>query len=410
MSTEILLHTGNHEPWRLPFDGDRFRSFHGGPAPLARAAQTVHEQLNSPVDFPPFAAMCVPGDRVVLALDRHVPAGGQILAEMLHILEAAGADLAHTVILQPADWQRRDTPDPRLAVPERFRSSVQWRIHDATDSKGIAYLASTSGGERIYLARELVEADLVVPIYTAGFDPIVGWRCPGSLLYPGMSNADAFAKTRGEGHRELRPDNDRPLRQLVDEICWLLGVQFAVGSVPSRLPDQASAIFAGQFESVQRHSRQALNQAWMLQLDRRAETVVVAIAEPEGTVGWDEIGTALALAESLVMRDGRILVLSSLAAPPGPGLEVLKASRSAKAALAQLRKMHPPDLMSSLQIASAASWARVSLLSRLDSALVDDLQLSAVGSLAEAERLINQADDVVLIDGANRMWGEIVAE
>jgi nickel-dependent lactate racemase len=313
------------------------------------------------------------------------------------------------VILQPADFRRRNFSDPRLALPENLRKSVLWKVHDATDSKGIAYLASTSGGERIYLARELVEADLVVPLFTVGFDPVVGLHSPGSLLYPGMSNADAFAKTRGEGHRELRPENDRPLRQLVEEICWLLGVQFAIGSLPSRLPDQASAIFAGQFESVQRYARQALNQSWRLQLDRRAETVVVAIGDPEATVGWNEIGSALALAESLVVRDGRIILLTSLSAQPGPGLDVLKASRSPKAALAQLRKEHPPDLVSSLQVASAASWARVSLLSRLDSALVDDLQLNAVDSLAEAERLIHQSDDVVLIDGANRMWGEIVA-
>jgi len=411
MSTpEILLHLGTKEPWRLPFDGDRFRSFHAGPATVSRIAHAIKGQLESPVDFPPFSAMCVPGDRVVVVLDRQLPSAGLVLSEVLHVLEATDADLSQVVVLQPAHWQRAGLVDPRMALPERFRATVQWKVHDPTDPKGIAYLASSTNGERIYLARELVEADLILPIFTAGFDPVVGLRSPGGLMYPGLSNVEAFAKTRGEGHRELRPENDRPLRQLADEICWLLGVQFAISIVPSRIADQAGAVIGGQFEAVQRQSRQFLNHAWSLQLDRRAEMVVVSVGEPEATVGWDEIGAALALAESLVERDGRIVLLSSLAAEPGPGLQYLKSSRSPTAALQHLRREQPPDLISSLQVGSAASWARISVISRLDSTLVDDLQMSPLDSLAEAERLIGQADDVVLIDGANRMWGEIVSE
>ena len=36
------------------------------------------------------------------------------------------------------------------------------------------------------------------------------------MFYPGLSNTEAFTKSLGQGHSELGPDDDRPLRQLDD--------------------------------------------------------------------------------------------------------------------------------------------------------------------------------------------------
>lgn len=407
---ELQLNFGAAEPLRLPFDGDRFRSFHAGPAPLSDVSQAALTALTQPVDFPPLAAMCVPGDRVVIVLDRLLPSVDIILEHVLRLLQTAGVEADHLTFLQPARLPSWLPPDLKAAVPNPWRDAVTWKIHDPTHADHTGYLATSVSGERIYLARDLLDADVVVPLFRAGFDTIAGYRSPGGLLYPWLSHAEAFQKTLGEGHPELRPDSDRPLRQLEDEICWLLGVQFSVGVVPSRTPGQAAAIFGGQFEAVQRQAQKLLSLAWSLQLDRRAETVVLSVAEPGDHVGWEEIGAALAVAQNLVVRDGRIIILSSLAADAGPGLDMLRSSRSPKAALQRMRKEMPPDLLSSTQIASAAAWAHVSLLSRLDSELIEELHLTPLSAPTEAERLIAASEDVVLIDGAEHVWGEIAAE
>lgn len=408
MVPEIELHYGMDEPLRLPFDGDRFRSFHAGPPPVADVAAIARGAVTQSDNFPPLAAMCVTGDHVALILDPTLPAAETILREIVHALLSAGVGADHIFILQPSPGPLRINHDPRAGLSGELRNHVQWKVHDSAADDTTGYLATSSSGERIYLMRQLLEADVIVPVFRAGFDPLVGYRGPGSLLYPGFSQDSAIRKSLGEGHPELRPDSDRPLRQLVEELSWLLGLQFAIAVVPSRMANQPAAVFGGQVEAVQRQAQQMLDRAWTVQLDRRAEAVVISIAEPADRVGWAEIGQAVSLGQNLAVRDGRILVLSSLGEMPGPGLGLLKSSRSPKAALQRMRKESPPDLLACTQVASAASWANVSLLSRLDSSLVEDLQLAPLTSIDEAIRLIGRLEDVVLLDGGAHLWGEIV--
>jgi hypothetical protein len=409
-STDIQLNFGTEAPLRLEFDADRFRVFQAGPPALADAAAEIRSALQQPTDFPPMPALCVPGDRVVLALDPELPAVAPILSEVIPVLTGAGVEPADITILQPARPSAPSPIDPRSELPRHFRSHVGWKAHDPTAAESVGYLANSVAGERIYLARELLDADLVIPVFAAGFDPVRGFRTAGGLLFPGYSNADAFVKARGEGHRELRPEDDRPLRQLGEEICWLLGIQFAIAACPARESDAISAVWAGQLESAQRQAQRFVNRAWKMTLDRRAEAVVVSVSQPSSAAGWEHIGAALAAAQQLVMREGRILVISSLTAPAGPGLDLASGCRSPKAALQRLRKESPPDLVSSLQVASAAEWAQVSLLSRLDPSRVEDLFLMPVETPAEALRWIAAADDVVLVDAAEHVWGEIAGE
>lgn len=408
--SEIEFHFGAADPWRTPFDGDRFRSFHAGPGPVADAAATVLSALTQPADFPPLASMCVPGDHVALALDRALPAAAAVVGEIIQLLRPAGVEPENITILQTLPGSSQPVRDPRQELAENVRDLVQWKVHDPALPDRTGYLATSVSGERIYLNRDLLEADVVIPLYRSGFDSIIGYRSPGGLLYPAFSQEDAIRKTLGEGHPELRPDSDRPLRQLGEEICWLMGLQFAVGVVPSRVAERPAAVFGGQFEAVQRQSQKFLNHAWTVPLDRRAEAVVISVAEPAERVGWEEIGRAAALGQNLVVRDGRIIVLSSLNAALTPGLDMLRSSRSPKTALQRMRKELPPDLLECTQLASAASWAKVSLLSRLDSSLVDDLHLTPLNSIEEAARFIAPLEDIVLIDGGAHMWGEIVAE
>ncbi len=409
MPSTVDLHYGADEPLRLEYDGDRFASFHAGPAPLADEAGALRAAFTSPIDFPPLASMCVPGDQVVLVVDPNLPSLSAVLGGVVEQLGSAGVEPDGITILQPARGLAAPVVDPRIGLATSLRQIVRWKRHDPDDTKSCGYLAASSSGERIYLARELLDADVVVPIFAAGFDSLVGYRSPGSLIYPGLSLSDAIQKSLGEGHPELRPDSDRPLRQLTDELCWLLGLQFAIGVAPSRAPGRASAVFAGQFEAVQRQTQQFLDRSWMLQLERRADVVVVSVSTDADRVTWEEIGSAISLAQNLVQREGRILVVSSLAASPGPGLELLQSSRSAKAALQRMRKELPPDLLSCTQVAAAAAWSHVSLLSRLDADLVEEMQLAPVSTPDEALRWIDQAEDVVLIDAGEHWWGEIVS-
>ena len=66
-------------------------------------------------------------------------------------------------------------PEP-AGLPE----GVTWLSPRPRRPAQIAYLASTSEGRRVYLNRQLTDADLVVPIGTLGYDASLGYRGPWS--------------------------------------------------------------------------------------------------------------------------------------------------------------------------------------------------------------------------------------
>ncbi|MCA9094221.1 MAG: DUF2088 domain-containing protein [Planctomycetaceae bacterium] len=364
--------------------------------------------LVTPLDFPPMEQAVVPGDRVVIALDRYVPAAEECIAALWKPLSEKGVQPEDLLILQPIALPGVAVRDPRTMLPEEIRERVGWKIHDATESERLAYLSSTVEGERIYLARELVEADLVVTVGEIAFDPVMGIRGTNSVLYPGLSNVEAIAKAHGQGHLELGPNDDRGLRQLVDEVGWMLGVQFTLQVIagPGR---SASRIFAGMDTSVWNAGREALFEASMVTAEERVDVVLMAIEEDCAGHHWNQLGAALATARRLVAKGGKVIVLSELACEPGDGMNLIRQVREARDVLKPLRQQSPPDLIPATQLASMVDWAEVYLLSKLDSTLVDELFMIPIESVESVDHLLRVGDSTLFIEGAQHTFGEIAS-
>lgn len=376
------------------------------PEPLMNPAETLTVQLASPLDFPPFGQAVVTGDRVVIALDRYVPAAEECIAALWKALSERGVAPEDLLILQPIALPGAVVADPRTKLPTEIREVVGWKIHDATEAEQLAYLSSTVEGERIYLARELVEADLVVTVGEIAFDPVMGIRGTNSVLYPGLSNVEAIAKAHGQGHLELGPNDDRGLRQLVDEVGWMLGVQFTV-QVIAGSGKGASRILAGMDTSVWNVGRETLFDSWMVSAEERVDVVLMAIEEDCAGHHWNQLGAALATARRLVAKGGKVIVLSELECEPGDGMNLIRQVRDARDALKPLRQQSPPDLIPATQLASMVDWADVYLLSKLDSILVDELFMIPIESVESVDHLLRVGDSTLFIAGGQHTFGEI---
>ncbi|RPI90266.1 MAG: DUF2088 domain-containing protein, partial [Planctomycetaceae bacterium] len=226
MLVELSYGSTGRVGWEI--DPQRRFVVHRGPVARPDIRSRLRRQLASPLDFPPLSQACVSGDRVVLALDAGTACAAELVAELWTTLETCGVSARDVQILQPPVAEGLQTLDPRRLLPEGAREQVIWRIHDPAVSKQHAYLATTTRGERIYLDRELIDADVSVAVGSVAFDSLLGYRGTHSVFFPGLSNAEAVARARGEGHHELGPDDERPLRQTIDEVAWLLGTLFAV--------------------------------------------------------------------------------------------------------------------------------------------------------------------------------------
>jgi nickel-dependent lactate racemase len=399
----------------------RMLLYHRAALNVRQEQREIRAALANPIDFPDLRRTFVPGDRVVIVLDLGTPAVQTVLAELWPVLEEAGVSAEAVTLLQPATWQSEESPDPRGLLPPDVQKLMTVKRHDPTLMESCTYLASTASGDRIYLSRELVDADVAVCIGPAEYDPVLGYRGTCSSLYPGLSDVEAIRKTFGLGHDELEPDDPRPLRQTADEIGWLLGIQLAITVIPG-VSGGVQNVLVGQSESVMGQARTRLQENWRVELEERAELVLVSVDEDASGHGWPQLAAALETARRLVEREGRIVVLTELDMPatfPGdgsqappppraaisPGLELLRNARTPREALQPIRRQMTPDMIVATQIARAVDWANVSLLSRLDPNLVEDLFMVPLESEEEVRRLLSGDETTAIIESAQHTFG-----
>ncbi len=375
------------------------------PKPIVDLRAAVAAAAANPTDFPPLHQALVPGDRVIIVLDRSTPQPAQAVAGLFEEFAKRDIQPGDVTILQPVSPLADRPADPRMLLPEADRELVRWVIHDPLPEHSCTYLATTADGERIYLSRELVDADVTILVSAVEFDRLWGYRGLQSAIYPGLSNLESLKKAHGQPHEELQTDDIRPLRQKADEISWLLGVHFAVGIVPAA-QGGGSQVFAGPAESVLKQSQAALNAHWRFTTAEPPELVLISVDNDATGHDWPQLATALETAKAIVARDGRIGVLTELNAPLTEGLQLIRDTRKPRDAMRPLREQSPPDLATATALARAVEWANVYLLSNLEPDLVEDMFMVPLASTAEVQRLIAGEDSIAIIASAQHVCSE----
>ncbi|MCC7421683.1 MAG: DUF2088 domain-containing protein [Planctomycetaceae bacterium] len=366
----------------------------------------VDEALARPIDYPPLEQALIPEDTVALALEPGTPAAPELIAGVWRVLERRGVAAENVVIVQPQGPIDAPLPDPRTALPTPVRNRMRWKLHDPDKTNDCAYVASTASGDRIYISRDLVESDVSISIGAIRYDSLLGARGTNSALYPWLSNRDAIVRAQGQGHDELDPEDDRPLRQLMDEVGWLVGTMFTLQVIPAA-GGGVAAVLAGAADPVQRQGRKLLARFWKTEVATRPEIVVAAIDHDAESTGWKEIGAALATCRRLVARGGRIILLTDLDARLGPAMELARTFEEPRDALQPVRKLASDDFVPATQLAAAADWARITLLSRLDSDVVEELFMTPASNATEVDRLLHGSETIAFLPSAQHVFARV---
>lgn len=361
----------------------------------------VREAIERPRDFPPLRQAVVPGDNVVLALDPEVPEAATILGVVCEALFDAGVEPEGVRVIAAGP----------LEVPEgALPPGVSFAVHDPDDRSRIAYLASTTEGRRIYLDRDVTDADSVVPIGRLGYEPVLGYRGPWGVLFPGLSDAETQRAERAVASAE-RPDHDRPRPALKESgaVSWLLGSQFHIGVMTGT--GGVSGIVAGLEATVRAEGMAAVDAAWTFRPEGRASLVVAGVGALGRAVGWDDLAMGLATASRLVRAGGKVVLLSRFAGEPGPALQRLRGTDDPRSFPAALRGAEGDvDYPAARLLASSLASADVYLLSALDDDLVEDLGMVPLSRAAEALRLAAASDSCLVVSQADRTRAVVVDE
>jgi nickel-dependent lactate racemase len=401
----VPVHYGG-ESAELEVSPDRLVAIeaHSPPSPIADVSDAVARAIDSPIAFPPLRRAVVPGDHVAIVLDAGAARPMEILGPIIECLMECRVQPRDICIVEASLGAT-----PRDLLPDGLPPGIRLVPHDANDRKKLSYLATTKLGTRVYLNREVVDADLVVLVGPVAFHPILGHQGTSSSIFPGVADEAAREAFRARINGPRGAAARRAARAEADEAAWLLGAQFAAQWVAGAHGEPV-AVKAGHWPDVQREAERMLAKHWTCQAARPADLVIAAVSVPAEHQTFEHVGAALDAATRLVSGGGRVVLLSAVACEFGPTLRAAAQFQDAAKVLDYLRKHPLSDCISTWQIARASLHARVCLLSRLADDLVEDLGMTPIAKVAEVQRLVDQAPSCLVLNDAQLAHGAVERE
>ncbi len=395
---EVEVNSGERQ-WRVRMRPGQLIA-ERGPAPhptVQDVAGAVRAAIAEPLDFPPLEHAVYPGDRVVFAVDGSPQAFRPLLIPLVEMAIRRGARPDDVVILAPSRAKPAAEQGPAFPVRVEY--------HDPTDPARLCYLASTEEGERIYLNRTLVDADVVIVVGAVRYDPILGVRGTASGLFPALSTADSYERMVHSFTGQRLGHHTDSARKYVDQVAWLLGLQIAVQVVQGR-GGEVVGVLAGQVDSVQKQATQLLDACCRVQVPRRADAVLVSVTK-RGRQTVADLARALHVASRVVRRHGDIIVLSDVAGELGPTLTRARSMDSPSDVLTYLRGTTPADAVTAFLIAGACRHARVHLASGLDDDVVEELFMFPIDDEKHVERVLGRSESCIVLHEANLLTVDV---
>lgn len=358
------------------------------------AARLVTAAVGSPGHGPPLGAHVVPGDRVMIAVAGNIPEPVAVLEALTACLHDAGVEPADIGVLRAAPLMRPSSQEPACGPGEG--------LFDPSIESATAYLAADADARPLYLARQLVDADVVVAVGGFGWDASLGGRSPEGELWPSFGrsqNREQFAAALARRGRGGLLD----WRAALHDITWQLGVGASLRLVAGRSGSLHAAVF-GLPEEATRLAREA-SAAWRPLVEEPAD-LTVATLSGEAT-SLSAAVRAIAAAARITHPEGTICLVGSVNEPPGIVLTRWRQGAPLGPLLKEALGSRDPALMADAavtrQFARALGDRRLVLWCGLDEAVVEDLGFGHAAELAVVERLAARADHVVVLHEADRM-------
>lgn len=397
-----VLRYGNNSSIEVETDDDFGLGFPETPCGqvLSNPSEAVAAALAEPLDYPPLAKFATSGDRVMLALNRGVPQAAEVTAAVVRALVGSGIDADGISILLPQQEGKIEPEDPCRLVDEDIRDRIEVLVHAPADRRQLAYLAADESAEAILINRALHEADVVLPVGCMHDNRAAGYFGIHGVVYPTFSDKKTIKRFRGLGSLEADGARKRKLIERVDNVARLLGVMLTIQVVPGEGGGIAH-VLAGESNAVLARGHELYDGLWCRTVSRQADLVVATIAGPPDFQTWENLGRAIETAARFADEGGAIAVCCELATRPGPGVRHLAGGDSSRAeAMQHVSRHRPPDALPAAQLASALNRNKVYLLSRLDSATVEELDMVPLETPEELSRLIRQHSSCTLLQDA----------
>lgn len=360
--------------------------------PVPDPITALRDALEKPHDFPALRRALTPDDHIAIVVDEHLARLPELLTAVLEHVARAGVSAGAVTLLCPRSDSRQEWIE---GLPDEWQD-VHVEVHDPTERRRLAYLATTKHGRRIYLNRTAVDAEQTILLTGLGHHPLLGYSGAATALFPALSDE---ATLREE--RLARPERGSSPRQEADEVAWLLGVPFLVQIVEGA-GDEVCHVVAGSAEAAA-EGRRLFDARWKVHAERPADVVIATLSGDPSRHDFGALARAAAAAARLVETDGRIVLLTEARPALTEGMELLRHGGDPAKALARLQQEKPADLADALLWAGAVRRARIYLHSGLSEDATEELFAVPLEEAGQVQRLLGEGGSCVVLEDAHKV-------
>jgi len=353
--------------------------------------ELIAKAFDEPIDFPPLPLALIDDDHVAIAIEDGVPDANTIAcAAVRYLVQHGTRQEMITVVLgsDNQDWRDRLVDD----LKSEELDGVKVVKHEPTHLDSHGYIAASASADPIYIQRDLVEAEVVLPIYC-----IRTPYSPSASDKYGMSPSFADATTQHRWNLAWLDDNVHHLHlqeKLSHEIGWLMGIQFAIAVVPA-CDGSVSAILGGNPDKVFQQASELIRP--VDSSPSKEHSLSVAFVEGDWTQqSWMNIARAAAHADMQLSSNGSIVVCSDIK-QVSAGISQLGSDESEEKLQRQLLGSDLEDAFAAAVLSSIKSKRSIYLMSQLKVNQVEWLGLAYLDSPLDIERLCREAESVCVM-------------
>ncbi|MEM9364435.1 MAG: hypothetical protein AAGD07_00460 [Planctomycetota bacterium] len=289
------------EVWeRLPLVVSQSGPLRGGPKGAVETQNLVRSCMAAPLDFPAFEHAVVAGDHVALAVDPSVPQLETVLQGLCVWLEAAEVERVSVVLW--AETPRAFCDQLRSAVSASFSGTATVCIHQPAERESLGYVTADEAGDPVYLARELVDADLIIPVLSCRSGDIDS-SVDRSGLFPFLADASTLKRF------QMQVASEDPA------LAWMLSVHVVI-VCSSDASGNLAGLMVGTPDAVRQRMTDCLTDRERdgVQACPPADLVVAILDGPPEIQTWINAYRAIQAAKDNVDDSGTIVLWSQISA------------------------------------------------------------------------------------------------
>jgi nickel-dependent lactate racemase len=369
-----------------------------------RVAELVAESLESPLEFPALRRALTPDDHLCIVVHEETNGLALVMTALLEHVQKAGVAIENiTVLVQPR--RPGETSGWIASLPASLQGFTVEEHQRASST--MAYLANTKDGRRVYLNRLITDADQLIIVGSVRFDAVFGILSGVAEVFPAFSDVPTYTELTRQLHAHVTgAERTFPIWKEVEQVSWLLGMPFVV-CVAEGDSDTVSQVFAGSGAAVRTAADAWLRDHRVLHIPYQVDLVVGTVAGDPGQQHLGMVANAAQHAAIAIHQGGTMALLSTATGSLPAGADIVSSAETIIAGLTRLRHHSDANPLPWWQLANSLEQGKVYVSSHIQPEVVESLFLVPLDDPKQAQRLIDQAKTVLLVEGLDRTVIEV---